>query len=527
MTSEKKEFLYQPIYAEQGWSNRRTHLKNELNYRLCTLLSKVHPNKAWRQRIKGTLDRPKTHYYDPSKWKYDEPYEEKPHYSEVKTKSITLVEVIEIDEFDEFEKAIVKLVSSKSNLYNYNPSGDNIKKVKHRLQDIKVEFNKIKYESLFAFDLRESTHPDFSLIDFLSCSFVKTHESYVILQFLVKPSALFHESFEKLLEGKSGMMSIPIYNNIVTALRTNRAYNQSTSRDIIENNISYLFMDINVQVKRFVKRHFNGLFLKSAKLNYLPSVEVFTVNSIPECLAGKGLKNYLRRASYDDYMNEDQTLAVVSQNLMFDFVKLRGFKILITDKFMASEEESVVNYHIEKLIRAVSVTWALRNITDVIGTRSIDLKRRVFDFIKINSKKSLINWLLRIPRTYEMISLKSSLVQMKVVVGRLENEFAPKNLKIYTQDAHLEELVNAEREGNFKIRVTSQIRYRIEHLEREIDQLKQYFKLVEEINKFRTNLSLQIVSLLVGIMSLAVGIAATILAIDKGLFTILWGWLIK
>lgn len=519
---DRNIFVYEPLHRHHSLQDEVEKQVNNANEAVIKLAIKSRLFKRLNAEEPFLFHKSKIHLYNDSRLSFKDEIPELVNYTKVKTDSVFFFEVLEIDEFEKFGKRILQLAKSKANRKTkFFVSATSIEDTKKNLASIKTSFDTISYGEFFSLSFKESTKTKFSLIEYLRFSYVKTSESYFIINLEITPSKLFHSSFEKIVAGEAGFIDFPHFNNIFAIIKGRWAEKYSSMKTLKGENLSNLFKDLNYQAQIFLKEYFSGVFLSATKKYYLPSLENFTVSNLEEFNKDRGLTEYFDRKAAEVFIEEWKHTEIIFPRIEKDFYTHNAVKVVKEKSDTVNADSDGTEYYVHReLLRAISTPWTLINILNLYWNNISELKRDVYDFIKENSKQSFINRFLRFFTTQKIIQLKYDLAKYRVIFTRFEKEFNQNNLWIYTRHFDLSKFRQKgsdKPEHNLQKYVQHRIKYPIDRLEGEIKIINENFTRIEEINSFRTNLFLQYTSILLSLLAL-------IFTFDKVKAFCIWLW---
>lgn len=504
---DRNIYVYSPLHRHHSFKEELKKQANFFKKALIKFVIKIRLFKKLNGKLLSIFDKSKVHLYNDSRFAFKDEIPELVNYTGIDIKNIHFFEVLEIDEFEKFEGRILKLVKSKANRktqFLFSPSS--ISETKKKLASIKTSFDTISFGEFFSLSFEENTDKRFSLIEFLRFSYTKTSESYFIINLEITPSKLFHGYFKKIIESEAGFIDDTYYHNIFSIIKGKWIEKYSTVSQLKGGNLNNLFKDLNFQTQIFLRNNFKGVFLSATERYYLPSLENFSVTNLEEFNNDSGLTEYFEKKTREIFVDESNQKEIIFPNIEKEFYTHNAIKIITVKPENETEDYRVNEYYENReLLQSIITPWILINILNLYWNNIETLKRKVYDFIKKNSKQNYLNRFLRFFTTQKIIQLKYDLAKYRVIFTRFEKEFNPDKLSVYINRS---DLSNFLRKGSnkpeqnllkyFKYRVKFQLR----RLEEEIKIINENFTRVEEINSFRTNLFLQYTSILLSLLAL-------------------------
>lgn len=504
---DRNIYVYEPLHRHHSFKDELSKRTNVINKSVIKLAIKTRLFKKLNVEGKYLFDKSKIRLYSASRSAFNEEIPELINYTKIKLNTIHFYEVLEIDEFEKFEKHILKLVKSKANRKaSFFISSTSVGNTKKSLASIKTSFDTITFGHFFSLNFKDNSNPEYALLDHLTFSYIKTHESYFIINLEIKPSALFHEYFKKIVSGEAGFIDYPYYNNIISILKGKWAQKYWTMGYVKGGNMENLFKDLNYQAQNFLRDNFRGIFLKASKKYYLPSIETFIVTNLDEFNKDRGLGEYFESRQNQIFTDEKKETEIIFPQSDKDAYHHNSIKIIFQKPENTKEESSGLEYGAEReFMQSLATPWILINILNLYWDNIASLKRKVYDFIKRNSKKNWINRVFRLFKIRRIIQLKYDLAKYRVIFTRFENEFNPEKLSIYTHRGELSEFRQKgsdKPEKNLHNYFQNRVKFPLTRLDKEIKIINENFTRIEEINSFRTNLFLQYASILLSLLAL-------------------------
>lgn len=433
--------------------------------------------------------------FDPSHWYQDSSsLNDEENFKSIPYENISLNEVIyfktvEIDNFGKWRKKLI----AKFHNDEYLSSAFEKKRFKNDLVFLKDDLGTISFQKIASLNFSKKPRKTNDLISYVRLSFIKTEESYFILRMSVKPSNKFEEIFKEIVKNEGVNYFKTHYNNFRSIIKTRRFVSYKTYPDNLKiQNIKGLLEDLDFQVKESVLKNLIGDF-HSVKL---PKIEFYIIDNIIEFKKDSEMNSYFRTSPENIYTSKNKSL-----KLLFKLKEDRSLIQVIKQKFNESSNADFEFSTIEEeyLLRSLSFPCVFQGILFMQQNRLNKLKREVYDYVSEQNNRSFFNRFLFIFSNLKYVKLKQRLAYILAINKRFENEFTEQKILVYTHEFKLEIFKPFEKpisdENNLLNEIIKKFISQIKELNSITKSTNEIFKIVEELNSFRTNLILQIVSL--------------------------------
>ena len=452
-------------------------------------------------------------------FKLDE--EQVPQYTGIELKTLKFFEAVEIDNFEDY----VSILTNK--LKDQSPWRSDLQKssIKKQLDEIKTSFDSVSYGGEIAHQEFDGSKKN-DLMQSAGIGYIKTLESYFILTIEVKPSQKFAEILKKIVAAENmGMDHLRFY-GLSKILRKGIFISHTQAKmSTMAHSLSNLIGDLNHQVKINIANHLCGLFNKVS----LPRIEYYEVESMDEFQKDKKLERFIASPA-NAFSLDDNKIHIVASTY---YRKQSGALRVIKEKGHGKKEASKSDHtdydwvETHYLLQSLSLPWALQAIFVQQRDEFNTLKRKVYDYIKDTSQSGILKTLNFVGYSRRYVGLKILLARGVLLFKRFEDEFGPRNLRIFSRDPSLDIFKNkttdphmVDKEKNLQLHFESFLTLQIKELNKNIETLQQVFKPIEDISVYRTNFWLQIISI-------SIGIVAIIMTLDKAWEVVVkfFGWI--
>ena len=345
----------------------------------------------------------------------------------------------------------------------------------------------------------------------------KTNESYFILKFLVNPSEKFKNIFEKIIKSEPVGLITPHFNSLLGIIKTRRFISFETFVMSLKcRNLDDLLVDLNYQIKKTLTKHFKGYFHDSKKNYMLPCIEYFEVGNMIDFHQDEDLNFNFDGGSEGYYCSNDKEIEIYPSNRnKKDQTLIKVVKQKAENKAYNTDDHPIEWNNIESsyLIKSLSFPCVFQGILKEQFRKLNLLKRNIYDFVSDSNKSKFIKSLLLFYYNSRYVKLKKELTQILLTTKRFENEFTKDKIYLYTSEYDLrkfnhQNLNNSSDDKNLLNFITEKLNYQVKDLDKKTQSINEIFKIIEELNIYRTNYILQITSLFVAIL-------AFIFAFDK------------
>lgn len=427
------------------------------------------------------------------------------NYTDIDLAELHFFEVIEIDNFDIYQQKVISKFAKQKIFF----SSSGYKDLKENLSKVKDDLDTISTGGLFSLNFKKRENKDSDLIDFVNVSYIKTNESYFMLRIEVTPNKKFKSIFEKILDQDDSSTSIIRFKPFFEILKTKRFISHENFVTSIKClSIQNLISDINEQVKLNVTRHLKGIFHDGTSSKYLPCIEYFEVENINEFHKDSNLRFNFDRGFDGPFKSQDNEIEIYLSDLRRE--KISNIQVVKKRGHGKREGEgnNMTNYaklETHYLLKSLAFPCVFKAILHENRIKLNKLKRDIYDFIGDSSKNSRFRFLFFFIRNRKYIELKLKLTQVILTLKRFESEFSKQELVFYTSDFQLSEFkaTNPRRDSNNLLeKIIKNFEFQIERLDKKTKDANEVFKSIEELNSYRTNLLLQIISIFIGLLAL-------------------------
>lgn len=503
-----KPFLYRKRYYS-SWKEKlqEKSLKNKIQ-----LQKKLSKNKYTSKLI----DNYEVYALSKTKWlgKYhiddifNLPESERYNYTDIKLKELIYFEAIDIDNFDSIENKLISKFSNKQRgVFDISDE-----ELKNKLSKIKNSFDTISNGKLFSINFKKVKSEKSDLISFANLSYTKTNESYFILKITIFPSEKFEKIFKKIICDDFTALRVPHYLPYLSILKKRRFIkHESFISNLKAHNLRLLLNDLNFQIKNNITKHINGYFHASRYSNSLPCIEYYEVEDINDMKKDTKLQDIFE-TDYNNHhyaLNDNKVEIYLSDNYRRDQTLIQilkekghGGKSDVSPKD-ATDYSDIETYC---LLDSLSFPCVFQGILNEQLNNHNKLKREIYDFGKNVNKPSLFNRFFFFRHNRKYIKLKQRLSQILISIKRYESEFTNQRIALYTREFDLRSFVkfshqNTKTTENLLQVIVRDFNFQIKDLDSKTKGTNEIFKTIEELNSYRTNLFLQLISLIIGILA--------------------------
>lgn len=427
-------------------------------------------------------------------------------YNKVSIIEMNYFEVIEIDDFDKYRKTIISKFGKHQMFRSTKKQND----LKITLSKVKQEIDTISRGQLFSINYDKTQTENNDLISYVNVNYIKTNESYFILQIQVKLSTKFHDIFSEIVSQKDIGLSLNHYNSFIDIIKTKRFHSYESFQSSLKvSNIRNLLFDVNQQVKINITSHLQGHFHQSKKSKFLPSIECYEVENIHDFHLDKNLKDNFKNYFENYYALKDNKIEIyipdssdVKQTLI-QIIKEKGHGEKNTSEKDKSDYDYLETYY---LIHSLAFPCFFTAILSEQFEKLNLLKRQIYDFVNDTKKRNLFKPFLFFYYNNRYINLKQTLTEILLTTKRFETEFTNKNIYWYSDGQDLSEFEPRNKRvirdnSDLMTKLINDFTYRIKQLEIKTKSINEIFKTIEELNNYRTNFLLQTISLLIAILA--------------------------
>ena len=431
----------------------------------------------------------------------------KSEYADINILEISYIEAIEIDDFDKYRNKIISKLGTNQG-FPFSRSKDELRE---QLADVKDKLDSISRGNLFAINYEKNRNPDNNLINYADISYIKTYESYFILQIRVKPSGKFKEIFQEIVSQQDNGLSKSSFKNFKNIIKTRRfGSHESFQPSLKYTNIRNLISDLNQQVKLNITSNFKGHFYNSKKYRYLPSIECYEVKNMDSFNLDTNLKQNFRNRFDNFYSLKDNQIEIhiadsdSKNQALIQIIKQHGHGSKEKSEKDLTNYDDLETYYLNySLVFPCFFKAIMREQFEILNR----LKREIYDFVQSSRKGNFISNFFFIKQHKKYLRLKQQLTQILLTIKRSENEFTEQTLSWYTDGEDLAQFeARNERDRsdklNLKRRFIEEFKSSVSNLERKTTKTNEIFKMIEELNSYKTNFLLQMTSLFIAILAL-------------------------
>lgn len=354
------------------------------------------------------------------------------------------------------------------------------------------------------------------MIEKVDVNFIKTNESYFILKIKVSPSKKFKKIFKKIIDSEEVNLTKHHYHSYYNILKTKRFYShQSIIIDSKCFSLDNLLSDLNQQVKKNITKQFKGYFHNSQIDSSLPSIEFYEVNDFVKFHNDSSLRQNFKTGFDGHYSIEDNQIEIYFSNSRKRSTRLQVVKQKGHGNIPKVGKDHT-NYDLLEtsfLLNSLAFPCVFRGILIELFEKLNSLKRDIYDFGNHTKKTNILKSIFFFKYNNSYLELKQALVQILIITKRFENEFTKNKLALYTNEFKLEDFTPRNYRGksekkNLLYDIVEESSNSLKILKDKTNSVNEIFKSIEELNSYRTNYLLQIISLFIACL-------AFIFAFDK------------
>lgn len=427
------------------------------------------------------------------------------NYTNIELAELHFFEVIEIDNFDIYQRKVISKFAKEKIFFSSSEHNN----LKENLSKVKDNLDVISTGALFSLDFRKKEIKNSNLIDFVDVSYIKTKEAYFILRIEVTPNNQFKSIFQNIICQEDCSFSIIHFNSFLEILKTKRFISHENFITSMKcQSIQNLISDLNEQVKFNVTRHLKGIFHESTLSKYLPSIEYYEVENIIDFHKDSNLSFNFDRGFDGPFKSSDNEIEVY----LSDFNEEKVSNIQVVKKKghgkKNAQENDMTDYaKLETyfLLNSLAFPCVFKAILQENKIKLNKLKRDIYDFIGDSSKTSKLRLIFFFINNRKYIQLKVKLTQVILTLNRFKSEFSKREFIFYTNHFQLSEFkaTNPRQDSNNLLdNIINSFEFQIERLDNKTKDANNVFKSIEELNSYRTNLLLQIISIFIGLLAL-------------------------
>jgi len=434
-------------------------------------------------------------------------------YLDISLKEINFYDVLDIDSIR--KENIINLLK-RSQKYSYR----NLHDALNQYADFKHTMNYRSMGELWniSYNGQQKKHSDY--IDYISVRYIKTEESFVVLQFHIIPSNTFLETLKKIIAAENNSRGTIHYNSYLHIFRNKKFIShQSFGSNSFRRSITNLFYDIEHQTKKNVSRYLKGMF-SVTKHQGMPRMEYYEVENFHGFHTDKTLISLFPK-NFDGPFKDDNSIIEV---YLSELDKENRNIIRVVREVKKKDQASILKSSSKE---DIDLHFMLENFAFPCAFKAIlsyqinslnTLKRDIYDFIQYISSKRKYGILSFVATNRKYVKLKIRMIRFLTSMKKFENEFLNEGHLRYYDETYLSryKATNPIKDRDVLLKgYLSEIDYLITTYHSNIKNIQEVFNSVEELNSYRTNLILQLASFVVALL-------AFIFAFDKVKNFIVW-----
>lgn len=428
------------------------------------------------------------------------------NFKDLKLNYISFFEVIEIDKFDHFKKRLFSKFSSK-----HSGFGRDIRykdELIEKLSNVKINLGSSAYGNLINLNFKKlkTKHSDY--IDFLNISYIKTNESYFILHIEVTTSEKFKKITSKVFESSETSLSIRHFNSFNNIFKYGiftgyTSFKSSLTRE----NINNLISDLQFQINYNMLKPLNGYFFRSKLAYKIPRIEHYTTNKFKVQKEKNTFNSFFNFSNIVQFTSIDELVDIYTDEMndTIYIIKEEEHGKKINSGNDHSDYDRLESYF---LINSLAFPCVFESILNKEFSKLNQIKRKMYDFFENTSKWNFYKYFLLFNQNNNYLKLKKEITKLNLITNRYKNEFNNSALTFlinHSTDISEYKYSSKNRRQN---NTSNLLSYFIEKFSGEIENLTKkkndinvVFRNIEELNSYRTNFILQVVSLIVGILA--------------------------
>lgn len=426
---------------------------------------------------------------------------------------ISFYEVIEIDKFDSFKQKLISNFSKK-----HTGFGRDIKykdELIEKLNSVKISLDTSGFGKLISLNFKKLKARHSNLIDFVNISYLKTRESFFILHLEITTSEKFNELFTKITESSETGLSVRHFHSYKNILKF-RIFNAHTTfkSSLTRENIDNLISDLQFQINHNILSHLDGFFNKNNLESRLPKTLHFTIKDLHSFKQGKDIDSFFNFNNINQFTSNDKLVDIYLDegNNNTYIIKEEGHGKKENSSTDHTDYDRLESYF---LIQSLTFPSSFQAILNEDFERINQIKREMYDFLEISNKWSFYNYFQLINLNIKYMRLKKEITKLNLISSRYKNEFNERTLNfLINHSTNISEYSHSDKNRRFVENLNLYKYFEnnftecITHLRKKIQDVNDIFKSIEELNSYRTNFILQIVSL-------SIAILAFVFAFDK------------
>ena len=427
-------------------------------------------------------------------------------YKQLKLPYISFLEVIEIDKFDHFKKNLISKFSSK-----HSGFGMDIRykeELKEKLSKIKIDLDTSGYGKLISLNFKKLKPKHSDLIDLVNISYLKTNESYFVLLIEITTSKKFKKIESNIFESPDTDLSIRHFNSVKNILKHRFFMAHTTfSGSLARKNIDNLIFDLEFQIKHNILRHLKGYFFTSNLSFSIPRIEHYTIKNFKNLKENNSLYSFLQISSKVQFTSPDELVDIYidEENNKVFIIKEEKHQLKENSKNDMSDYDRLESYF---LMQSMSFPCIFESILNEEFSRLNHIKRKMYDFLENTNKWSFYKSFLLFKQNNCYLKLKKEITKLNLITNRYKNEFNKNSLNFLINHGYeindfqySDKNWRKSKELNLSDYYIKKFTSQINHLSKKKEDVNDIFRNIEELNNYRTNFILQIVSLIVGILA--------------------------
>ena len=502
--------IKQPFFYYKRYKSKKENLEEYNTLFKIKLLSMLYKNSFTSKKL-DLFDRYLlTKKNKNGKFSFDKKFKLKNEnieaYKDIQLCKIDYFEAIEIDDFHKYVDKIISKFSNDDKLFR---STNDRKQLKDKLQNVKKNLDSISWGSLFYINYEKHREKDNDLISNVSIGYIKTNESYFIIQIRISFSKKFKDLFAQIIDSEDVSLSKQHYHSYLNILKLRRFHSyESISMSSKCINIENLLSDVNFQVKENITKHFIGYFHKKNTNISLPTIEYYEVEDLKLFHNDSSLKQNFNTGFEGHYAIEDNQIEIYFSNNDKRLSRLQVVKQKGHGKRKQSGKDHTDYDYMEThyLLNSLAFPCVFRGILTELFDKLNNLKRDIYDFGNDTKKINIFKSLFFIKYNSSYLELKQTLVKILITTKRFEKEFNKDNLALYTSEYDLKDFTprnyrRKQEKHNLLHDLIEDFSAQIKDLKNKTAAINEIFKSIEELNTYRTNYFLQIISLFIAILA--------------------------
>ncbi len=419
---------------------------------------------------------------------------------------LSFFEVIEIDKFDKFRKSLITRFSSK-----HSGFGKQVRfkdELSEKLSKTKINFDSSGVGGLINLDFNKNDANQSDLINHLTISYIKTNESYFILHFEVKTSEKFNDLTSEIFKSAESNIKSIEYNSIKNIIK-HRIFCSYTSfkGSLTRKNIDNLISDLQYQLNYNFLRYIQGYFSNSNFSVKIPKIEHYTAKNFLKHKEKNSLFSFFNHNSNNQFSSKDKLIDVYTnkKERTIYIIKEKGHGKRDNSKSDMTNYDWLESYY---LIQSMAFPCVFDSILSEEFLKLNYIKRKMYDFLENNSKWNILKSFSLLHQNNKYLKLKKEITKLNLITNKYKNEFGERSLNFFINRGGNIQEFEFSNDNRRPIKAKNLLQFyfkkfknEIESLTNKKDDINKVFKNIEELNSYRTNYILQIVSLLIGVLA--------------------------